>query len=230
MIDDGSIDNSFNICNSYVKKDSKFHVFHQNNKGVGITRNQGIERSHGELIFFLDADDYLEPNALEVLHEYWLDSCSPIVIGGIYKVNSNGGKLRKFSGISGIFGKEWIADKIWSYLQDYDNYAVSHCWGRLYERKFIERYQIQFPEGVKVGEDGVFNIKCLTYADNIMVINEPLYNFQLHNESSSVVAINNNQMDLDALRDTLGAYFINKVGLFIENLSKRTKEWGKSNG
>lgn len=67
LIDDGSIDGSGDICDSYSKKDKRIKVIHQSNQGQSIARLKGIEKSDGDYVLFLDSDDYYEPNALEIL-------------------------------------------------------------------------------------------------------------------------------------------------------------------
>ena len=65
IVDDGSIDNSSDIVMDYIGRDSRFHYYHQTNSGAGAARNFGVEMSLSELILFLDADDWLAPNAVE---------------------------------------------------------------------------------------------------------------------------------------------------------------------
>ena len=60
LIDDGSTDNSGEICDDYVLKDTRIKCFHQINQGVGAARNKGLEVAEGELIGFVDPDDYCD--------------------------------------------------------------------------------------------------------------------------------------------------------------------------
>lgn len=69
-VDDGSIDNSLDILNDYAQKDERIKVISQENKGLPITRNKAMELASGTFIQFLDADDYLEPDACEMLFTY----------------------------------------------------------------------------------------------------------------------------------------------------------------
>src|SRR5690554_2682260 len=67
IIDDGSTDNSLEICENYRKKDERIQLISQENQGVSVARNKGIQKASGEWIYFLDADDYLELDAFEIL-------------------------------------------------------------------------------------------------------------------------------------------------------------------
>src|SRR3989338_8307313 len=67
LIDDGSTDKSGEICDDYAKKDRRIKVIHQKNSGPAAARNTGIENAKGEFLFFADADDFLEKDALSLL-------------------------------------------------------------------------------------------------------------------------------------------------------------------
>lgn len=67
LIDDGSADSSGEICDVYKRMDNRIHVIHQTNQGVSVSRNAGLNKAAGEYILFVDADDYIETNMVEVL-------------------------------------------------------------------------------------------------------------------------------------------------------------------
>ena len=69
LVDDGSDDGSERICDDYAKRDPGITVIHQSNQGVSAARNQGVARAKGEYLAFLDADDRIEPQYLDVLYK-----------------------------------------------------------------------------------------------------------------------------------------------------------------
>ena len=73
LINDGSPDNSADICREYVEKDSRFKYFEKENGGVSSARNLGIECSRGEYITFIDSDDWVDSDYLEVLYNALID-------------------------------------------------------------------------------------------------------------------------------------------------------------
>ena len=89
LINDGSIDNSYKICQKYQKKDSRIRLFNQENRGQGFSRNFGIIHSKSDFIFFLDSDDFIEPDTIEQLYNQVIFDKSDIVIGGWEKVNED---------------------------------------------------------------------------------------------------------------------------------------------
>lgn len=89
LINDGSTDNSFEICKKYLKIDSRIRLFNQENRGQGFSRNFGIIHSKSDFIFFLDSDDFIEPDTIEQLYNQVIFDKSDIVIGGWEKVNED---------------------------------------------------------------------------------------------------------------------------------------------
>ena len=98
LVDDGSSDNSKNIADRFAKNDKRISVYHQNNSGVSTARNVGIEKSRGEYIGFIDADDYIDKSKDEKIgpeisqYRYamsrnsrlrFLDSLSPAHCAGV---------------------------------------------------------------------------------------------------------------------------------------------------
>ena len=67
LVDDGSLDGCPAICDEYAKKDSRIHVIHKKNEGLGYARNSGLEIAQGNYIFFLDSDDWIPEKTLDSL-------------------------------------------------------------------------------------------------------------------------------------------------------------------
>lgn len=74
MIDDGSSDMSGEMCDNYCAKDERFHVIHKKNEGIAAARNDGMDRAKGEFFYFIDSDDYIHPQTLEVLSQALVDN------------------------------------------------------------------------------------------------------------------------------------------------------------
>lgn len=69
LIDDGSTDQSGNLCDEYAKTDKRFQVIHKVNGGVSSARQAGLNKATGDYISFIDPDDYIEPNMMEEMLE-----------------------------------------------------------------------------------------------------------------------------------------------------------------
>ncbi|MCQ2577012.1 MAG: glycosyltransferase family 2 protein [Treponema sp.] len=98
LVDDGSPDNSGALCDKYAASDSRIKVFHKENGGVSSARNKGIEIAEGEWICFVDSDDWVEPDYLEVMYQTALENKADVSVCGFV-----GGKktaLKTFDGTS----------------------------------------------------------------------------------------------------------------------------------
>ena len=82
LVNDGSTDSSGEICNFFVKKDSRFKVLHQENKGLVNARKSGLSIATGKYVLYIDGDDYVEPEFCELLIKETYNYDADIVIGG----------------------------------------------------------------------------------------------------------------------------------------------------
>ena len=87
LINDGSSDNSADICREYIEKDSRFRYFEKENVGVSSARNLGIERSKGQYITFIDSDDWVDSEYLEVLYRALIEEKADIAISTYKQFN-----------------------------------------------------------------------------------------------------------------------------------------------
>lgn len=92
LVDDGSPDNSPQMCEEWAKKDNRIRVIHKENGGLGFARNSGMEIATGEFIAFVDSDDYIEFDMYEKLYQEAEESDSDIVYSGFNYIASNGQK------------------------------------------------------------------------------------------------------------------------------------------
>lgn len=83
LIDDGSTDNSLIICEEFQKKDSRIKVIHKQNGGLSSARNTGIDNSNGEYLLFIDSDDWIKPNFVEILSNVAIDNNVDLVVSGL---------------------------------------------------------------------------------------------------------------------------------------------------
>jgi glycosyltransferase involved in cell wall biosynthesis len=150
IIDDGSVDDSSEVIRNWIT-DDRFHLYHQDNTGVAVTRNRGISYARGDFLAFVDQDDYVDPDYLKHLMEA-VDDDTDIVVTGYSRVEEDGKVLFKVSLKKGIFSK----------------LIVTAPWAHLYRTSFIKRHQIQFLDS-KIGEDVYFNMTAVFYTNNIRI-------------------------------------------------------------
>lgn len=173
LINDGSKDNSLNICNEYAKKDNRIVVIDKKNTGVSATRNAGLKAAKGEYIQFVDSDDYIEPQMCEMLVKA-IDNSDMVICG--MRIWKDDIVLREPHIDDGIYT---LKDNIDIYFQ-LRKINLGPC-NKLYRRELIKNY---FIENISLGEDTIFVLEYMRNVQTISVLSECLYNVVLDNENS----------------------------------------------
>lgn len=186
LVNDGSTDNSLDICNEYASKDGRVKVLNQKNSGPSVARNTGLKYVSGEYVVFCDADDCLEIEALEkIIKEIRNndDKCDIVFYGYYDCVMENGGIVKGNKHIYNhlVFNSNKELKEIYNDLNDINfTYPV---WNKAYRLQFVRESKAEFPVGVNIAEDYIFNLKLYTKAERTIVISECLYNYIQHSES-----------------------------------------------
>ena len=188
LIDDGSKDQSPDICDEYARNDSRVYVIHKQNQGQGLARNDGIKAANGEYICFLDSDDYYEPKTCEILVDTMESTAADICSYG-YQMDDSEGNLVKRPAIKDkeYIGKEGIRQFILHYfgdaMDDDELRGVSSCMS-VFKRSIIREYNIDFPsERVVSSEDTAFCLEFCKYVSKAVTISDSLYHY-CQNEGS----------------------------------------------
>lgn len=175
LVNDGSTDGSYEICEKYAKEHAKVRVIHQENGGVSKARNTGIRAAKGKYIQFVDSDDYLEKDMCRYMKACMQEKQADLVIAGFHH-HYMGRDIVKVPNIH----QEPLAELNCfesSFLNLYEEGFLNMPWNKLYKKeKMIEL----FPENLSLGEDLLFNIsylKTLKNTDNIFIAQAPLYHY-----------------------------------------------------
>lgn len=148
-VDDGSTDNSGKLLDEWGKKDTRFVIIHQANGGVSKARNTALDKAIAPYITMVDADDMLEPDALKFQYEAMQKHQVDIVT---YEAT----RITDTKTFSMHISKE---DKIVDINKEpLFRYFTSAACAKLYKNDIIKKWHIRYPEGIKMGEDYIFNI------------------------------------------------------------------------
>lgn len=179
LIDDGSTDNSYNICKklSVNNKEYSIKIIHIENSGVSKARNIGIKHAKGEYLCFLDSDDYLDDDYLEIMFNT-LNKGKVDIVFSNYKIDYGNKKVIKTQRLPrGIYENQGLMN-----ISIDDGTITGILFGSactaLYKKRIIEEYQIKFPEKIKVNEDGIFNLLILKCCDCIEIVEYAGYNYR----------------------------------------------------
>ena len=178
LIDNGSEDDSFKICQEYAKKEERIQVLHQyQNKGVSAARNLGLEKANGDYVTFLDADDWVAEDYLEQLVKAAKSTQADMLVcqyKKVYDVDRESGEER-FSEQQIFITKEYNKE---DYVEQCLLNGYTHCWGVLYRLSLLDG--IRFPARITIGEDVLFLIDTILQAEKIVVTEYDGYRYYIN--------------------------------------------------
>ena len=184
LINDGSSDNSAEICREYVEKDSRFRYFEKENGGVSSARNLGIERSKGQYITFIDSDDWVDSDYLELLYMKINEYNADLAVLTYKQYSMNDGCFYLHVWEQDYYEKYYTGNELLNSLPNLENYdsTFNVSWGKLFKRNFLET--ATFNEQRIMGEDLEFNFKIFLQIKSCIYLNKALYNFRQHHLST----------------------------------------------
>lgn len=186
LIDDGSTDNSGEICDSFSSKDSRIRVIHKKNGGVSSARNIGLDYAQGELISFLDSDDMLTDDCLQELYIVMLSHSADIVAG----TAENEKYHREYFALGDVLWKddEGLKNSLKDHLFTYAT------WAKLYTRKIIG--STRFDEKYKINEDSLFVFMLLCKKPKFIGKDLPVYIYRKNANSASRSSFSEKYFDI----------------------------------
>lgn len=230
LINDGSTDNSLEICNIYSKQDNRIKIIDKKNEGVSVARNLGIETSRGKWISFIDSDDWVDKDMFEKMAMKAKNSNFDIVICNCY-INKDGNE-HKNSALSSedlIFNKDGINILQNKFLckgvKEYRPYVwgIGAPWCKIYSSKLIKENNINFVPGLTRNEDGLFNLYAFEYSNKVLYLPDSYYHYRVLSESLShskqnniIVNTEKNLYELIKFRDKF-----NKDNIFHDGINAR---------
>jgi len=192
LVDDGSTNNGGTICDEYAQSGIQVTVIHQVNGGVGNARNTALHYIHGKWVMFLDADDWLESDAVEKLIDRVFQTDVDILCFNHF-YNSEFREWKRESFIPSTLSRKdenivWlIIDMLYPYY-DYKRNGVSvgairGVWGKLYKSAVLLDNNIRFNEKLKIAEDALFNYEVFKRCNHIQFYNDYLIHHRVHRGS-----------------------------------------------
>lgn len=207
-VNDGSTDGSAGILEEYSAKDERFRVIEQTNAGLSAARNTGMENAKGDYVLFLDSDDWLELNALEVLAG-----------------NLVGGDMVCFTGRRYLEAEkrycpsDQLEERQYQSGTDYYNenalrrrdFAFVCVVLRAYKHSFLVENDLRFKEGI-FHEDNLFTPLACFFAQGVRVINDCLYDYRVRANSITATSSLKHRLDMLGVANELAAFFEPKTG------------------
>lgn len=207
LIDDGSKDNSGELCDEYASLDKRIRVFHTINRGVSEARNLGIENARGEWIGFVDADDWIKKTAYDEIF-YKNDILDyDIICYNFISVFANQSVVSKLPDVE--------EGKI-NFIREQLTRGWTVVWNSLFRKDLLIKNKLKFNKYFSVGEDFDFLFKAYYYSKEIKVIDKPLYYYNRTNENSVLHCLTSSQQSKNFEPYLSIANFFKQVGVYVD--------------
>lgn len=175
IVDDGTPDRSGEICDAYAAKDSRIHVIHKENGGAPSARNTAIDIAKGKYVYFLDSDDWAEPQMLADMYELAEKNDAQLVVCGFY--------IDTYYGQKHLTEKVFVDDRVYleseSFREEsyryFDRNMLYTPWNKLYRMDMIQTHQLRFPD--TLWDDFPFNLSYLFHVERVVFSTNAYYHF-----------------------------------------------------
>jgi glycosyltransferase involved in cell wall biosynthesis len=190
LIDDGSTDNSYAICEKYFYEDRRIKLFHKKNSGLVNSRKYGVRMAKGEFIGFVDADDWIDKDMFQSLLEYEDKSNADIICSGLFRQFGDKDSLIVNNTIKeGIYQKEDLIKFVYPkmiYDGTYFHMGVRpNVVNKLFKREKLCNIINSISDSIVCGEDAAITYSYLSNVDSAYLINKAWYHYRQNNTSIS---------------------------------------------
>lgn len=187
LVDDGSPDDCPSLCDAWAAKDGRITAIHQVNAGVSAARNHGIDEAHGEYLYFVDADDFAEPDLVETLVARAITDDAQIVFCG-YETNTlqPDGSLTK-TDETRSFDLTFVENTVFAaeFAELAAERYVYPSWNKLFRTDFVRTVGARFPVGVVADEDSYFDFPLYAAVERVSVVPDWLYHYVVRSGSAA---------------------------------------------
>lgn len=234
IINDGSTDKSNEIIKEFALKDKRIKYISRENKGVGITRNEGVAMSVGEYIGFVDSDDTIEIDMFKKMYKTAI-LCNADIVECGNKVIKDGVNILKYKSEQPEVLETNINSDLNSFIKIYyygNKKYGNHVWGKLYKSKIIKDNNIKFGNlRDMTGEDLFFGVTILPYVDKIVFLNDKFYNYNIRENSimnsyNSQIAVKTiafmEEIETYGMKNNLSGMFDKFLASYVYNLCVAT--------
>ena len=184
LINDGSTDESENICRSFMNNYSNIQMITQVNSGPATARNNGIDHAVGDYISFVDADDYIESDYISSMIEVAKTSEADMVICAYFEENGTISKVHSYNYSTGIYEGNDVKDIGISLISDVSDHRIPpYSWIRMVKRDVFNSPRIRYDDGMIRSEDYFLYTQLHFRLQRLYILDKPLYHY-VENKSS----------------------------------------------
>lgn len=210
VVNDGSPDGSAAIIDEYALKDSRVRAVEKPNGGLSSARNAGTDVARGNIVDFVDSDDYVEPNLAEFLVDTFANEHPEIVVFGAECEPAELASKR----IKQLLSPEARVFESFDSALLFSVNAQPYVWRAAYSRELIEREALRFAENVRFAEDVVFQFESYPLSAKTVLAPEKLYHYVMQEKSLTHVF-------------NAGAKRMDKINAHLLVLHEVLERWGR---
>lgn len=182
LINDGSKDNSLQIIKEYEKKDNRIIVKDRENKGVLYTRVEGFKLAKGKYVTYIDSDDWVENNIIEVMYNKAIEYDADVVKCQFGENNFINNNNKIDTPRNKFIKKEQFEPEFYNMF--FKDLNIHNVWAQLFKKDLLNRNINDIDTNITFGEDLEFNIQLYKNINNILFISDKLYHYRCNNNSS----------------------------------------------
>ncbi|MEY8410230.1 glycosyltransferase [Lachnospiraceae bacterium 62-26] len=203
LVDDGSTDGCYKICEDYKQKDSRIIVLHKENGGLVSARKAGLSLAEGEFIGWVDGDDWIEEDYFQQMVGIQKASDADLVASGHFHDIGNSG-CKVYNHIrSGCYVKEEILPRL-IYSGEFFEYGLQpHLWNKIIRRDIMKSVEMRIDDSITIGEDVLAVYPCVMEADIICVTDICSYHYVQHENSMTKAYRKPEELCLKSMLDSL---------------------------
>lgn len=216
LVDDGSTDTTPDICDKYANLDARIHVIHQENQGSAVARNSGFDVACGQWVAFIDGDDWIEENYIEILQSYMKDEYD-FIMYSYDEVHGTTVKNKYCSEENIILDKNDFHLLVMDVIdteQRMKKVAASRSqfWTKLYNRQFLLKNGIRSDAKLRMSQDVMFNLCVYNHAKKAIFLPKKLYHYRILGNSTCHRYSEDQVARIKCIMEAIGSY-IDKTDL-----------------
>lgn len=177
VVIDGATDKTEEIVRQYARRDERIKVHVQENAGAGAARNKGLQMANGDYIVFVDADDWLDVDAIEILVKEVIKTDSDLIVAGFASIEYVKGRYQRTENVPKYLHVEGLNETRSECFNLFINGMGHSPWGKLYKKSIIDKYNILFPN-MRRSQDIIFNNEYFGHINSLTILDACIYNFR----------------------------------------------------
>lgn len=182
LVDDGSTDGCYEICEEYKKKDLRVKVLHKMNAGAVRARKDGLEIASGQYIAYVDSDDWIEVDMIGKLRATMEREQTDVIMCGRYEDTENSSREVYHGVEEGRYNKEELLEKVYPRMivngRFFEWGLFPGMWDKLFRRECLEPFQMLVDDRLTMGDDAACVYPCLLNVNSIYILRECLYHYR----------------------------------------------------